>query len=51
MGGTSEVAEGIARYREVIGMTHLIARVQVPAAEPAEVEAALEGLAELAESL
>ena len=51
VGGTSQVAEGIARYREVIGMTHLIARVQVPAAEPAEVEAALEGLAELAESL
>jgi len=48
VGGESEVEDGIARYRERIGMTHLIARVQVPGAEPAEIESALERLAELA---
>jgi alkanesulfonate monooxygenase SsuD/methylene tetrahydromethanopterin reductase-like flavin-dependent oxidoreductase (luciferase family) len=51
VGTASEVTDGIARYREVLGMTHLIARVQVPGAEPAEIEAALEQLAELAEKL
>jgi alkanesulfonate monooxygenase SsuD/methylene tetrahydromethanopterin reductase-like flavin-dependent oxidoreductase (luciferase family) len=48
IGSSAEVEDGIARYRETLGMTHLIARVQVPAAEPREVEAALEKLAELA---
>jgi alkanesulfonate monooxygenase SsuD/methylene tetrahydromethanopterin reductase-like flavin-dependent oxidoreductase (luciferase family) len=51
VGSAAEVEDGIARYRETLGMTHLIARVQVPAAEPSEVEAALERLAELAEKL
>lgn len=51
VGSRAEVEDGIARYRERLGMTHLIARVQVPAAEPAEIEAALENLAELAASL
>ncbi len=47
VGSASEVEDGIARYRESLGMTHLIARVQVPGAEPAEIESALEQLAEL----
>jgi alkanesulfonate monooxygenase SsuD/methylene tetrahydromethanopterin reductase-like flavin-dependent oxidoreductase (luciferase family) len=51
IGSSAEVEDGIARYRETLGMTHLIARVQVPAAEPREVEAALERLAELAARL
>jgi alkanesulfonate monooxygenase SsuD/methylene tetrahydromethanopterin reductase-like flavin-dependent oxidoreductase (luciferase family) len=51
VGGAAEVADGIARYRETLGMTHLIARVQVPGAEPAEVESALEELAKLAARL
>lgn len=51
VGSRAEVEDGIARYRETLGMTHLIARVQVPAAEPAEIEAALENLAEIIASL
>ncbi len=51
VGGASEVADGIASYREAIGMTHLIARVQVPGAEAAEIESALELLAELSTQL
>ena len=47
VGGPREVEDGIARYREKLGMTHLIARVQVPGAEPAEIESALEALARL----
>ena len=48
VGSRAEVADAIARHREVLRLTHLIARVQVPGAEPAEIEAALERLAELA---
>jgi alkanesulfonate monooxygenase SsuD/methylene tetrahydromethanopterin reductase-like flavin-dependent oxidoreductase (luciferase family) len=51
IGSMTEVEDGVARYRETLGMTHLVARVQVPAAEPDEVEAALERLAELAPKL
>ena len=51
VGSATEVADGVARYRETLGMTHLIARGQVPGAEPADVEAALERLAELAPRL
>lgn len=51
VGGVAEVADGIARYRETLGMTHLIARVQVPGAEPTEIESALEHLAELSADL
>jgi len=51
IGSGTEVADGIARYREKLGMTHLIARVQVPAADPTEIEHALENLAELSTSL
>ncbi len=51
VGSAAEVEDGIARYREALGMTHLIARVQVPGAEPAEIEGALEQLAELSARL
>jgi alkanesulfonate monooxygenase SsuD/methylene tetrahydromethanopterin reductase-like flavin-dependent oxidoreductase (luciferase family) len=51
VGSASEVEDGVARYRETLGMSHLIARVQVPGAEPAEIEAALERLAELSAKL
>ena len=51
MGSAPEVEDGIARYREALGMTHLIARVQVPGAEPAEIESALDQLAELSAKL
>jgi alkanesulfonate monooxygenase SsuD/methylene tetrahydromethanopterin reductase-like flavin-dependent oxidoreductase (luciferase family) len=51
VGSRAEVEDAIARHREALGLTHLIARVQVPGAEPAEIEAALERLAELAAEL
>lgn len=51
VGSAAEVRDGIARYRETLGMTHLIARVQVPGAEPAEIESALENLAALSPTL
>jgi alkanesulfonate monooxygenase SsuD/methylene tetrahydromethanopterin reductase-like flavin-dependent oxidoreductase (luciferase family) len=51
IGSRAQVAEAIARHREVLGLTHLVARVQVPGAEPAEVEASLEALAELSAAL
>ena len=50
-GSRAEVADGLARHREALRLTHLIARVQVPGAEPAEIEGALERLAELAAAL
>jgi alkanesulfonate monooxygenase SsuD/methylene tetrahydromethanopterin reductase-like flavin-dependent oxidoreductase (luciferase family) len=51
VGSRAEVADGIAELREALGLSHLIARVQVPGAEPAEVEAALERFADLAATL
>jgi alkanesulfonate monooxygenase SsuD/methylene tetrahydromethanopterin reductase-like flavin-dependent oxidoreductase (luciferase family) len=51
VGSRAQVADAIAEHREALRLTHLIARVQVPGAEPAEIEAALERLAELAASL
>jgi alkanesulfonate monooxygenase SsuD/methylene tetrahydromethanopterin reductase-like flavin-dependent oxidoreductase (luciferase family) len=51
VGSRAEVEDGIARYRASLGMTHLIARVQVPGAEPAQIESALESLAELCPEL
>jgi alkanesulfonate monooxygenase SsuD/methylene tetrahydromethanopterin reductase-like flavin-dependent oxidoreductase (luciferase family) len=47
VGEPTEVAERIESYREAIGLTHLIARVQVPGASPKEVEASAHALAEL----
>ncbi len=47
VGEPGAIAEGIARYREAVGLTHLIARVSVPGAEPDEIEGSVELLAEL----
>lgn len=47
--GTPErVADLAEQYREKLGVTHLVARAQVPGAEPAEIEASIHALAELA---
>ena len=47
--GTPErVADLVAQYREKLGVTHMVARTQVPGASPAEVEASIVALAELA---
>jgi alkanesulfonate monooxygenase SsuD/methylene tetrahydromethanopterin reductase-like flavin-dependent oxidoreductase (luciferase family) len=51
VGSRAQVEDAIGLHREALGMTHLVARVQVPGAEPAQVEAALERLAELAASV
>jgi alkanesulfonate monooxygenase SsuD/methylene tetrahydromethanopterin reductase-like flavin-dependent oxidoreductase (luciferase family) len=48
VGGPEEVAEGVRRYREKLGVTHLIARVQIPGLAREEIEASLHELAELA---
>ncbi len=47
IGRPEHVAAGIRHYRDQIGVTHLIARVRVPAATTRDVEASLELLAEL----
>jgi alkanesulfonate monooxygenase SsuD/methylene tetrahydromethanopterin reductase-like flavin-dependent oxidoreductase (luciferase family) len=49
IGGPDEVLEGIGRYREKLGVSHLIVRSHVPGAEPEEVSLSLELLAGLAE--
>ncbi len=50
--GTQErVLELAQRYREKLGVTHMIARAQVPGATPGEVERSIRALAELAQSL
>ena len=51
VGEPEAVADGIERYREKIGLTHLITRAQVPNATPADVERSIEHLAELGEKL
>jgi alkanesulfonate monooxygenase SsuD/methylene tetrahydromethanopterin reductase-like flavin-dependent oxidoreductase (luciferase family) len=48
VGEPAEVADGIARYREELGVTHLIARMQLPGAEERDVFEALDHLAEIA---
>lgn len=47
IGEPAAVADGVAGYRERLGVTHLIARAQVPGAEPDEIAASIELLAEL----
>jgi len=47
VGTRGAVADGIARYRERLGMDLLIARSQVPAADEAGQQASLEALAEI----
>jgi alkanesulfonate monooxygenase SsuD/methylene tetrahydromethanopterin reductase-like flavin-dependent oxidoreductase (luciferase family) len=51
VGTASEVRDGIARYRERLGMDLLIARSEVAGASPAARDASLERLAELAAAL
>lgn len=46
-GEPARVADEIARHREKLGMTHLIARTQVPGADESELLTALEALAAL----
>ena len=48
VGTKNEVADGIARYRERLGMDLLVVRTEVPGASEAEREASLESLATLA---
>ena len=48
VGTASEVRDGIARYRERIGMDLLVARIEVGGVPPAARDASLERLAELA---
>jgi alkanesulfonate monooxygenase SsuD/methylene tetrahydromethanopterin reductase-like flavin-dependent oxidoreductase (luciferase family) len=48
VGEPERVADGIARYREAFGMTHLVVRAQIPDVERSDMEASLELLAELA---
>ncbi len=47
VGEPARVADRIARYREALGITHLIAALQVPGASAAEIEASTEQLAGL----
>jgi hypothetical protein len=48
MGEPERVRDEVARHREKLGMTHLIARTQVPGADADEQLAALDALAALA---
>ena len=47
VGGPDEVAEGVRRYREKLGVTHLIARAQISGLAREEIEASLRELAEI----
>ena len=49
VGSPAQVADGVEGYREKLGVTHMVARAQVPGATPAEVEASIHELAELGE--
>ncbi len=48
VGGASQVRDGIARYRERLGMDLLVARIEVAGVPPAARDASLERLAEIA---
>jgi alkanesulfonate monooxygenase SsuD/methylene tetrahydromethanopterin reductase-like flavin-dependent oxidoreductase (luciferase family) len=48
VGTASQVRDGIARYRERLGMDLLVARIEVAGAPPAARDASLERIAELA---
>jgi alkanesulfonate monooxygenase SsuD/methylene tetrahydromethanopterin reductase-like flavin-dependent oxidoreductase (luciferase family) len=47
VGGPDQVAEGVRRYREKLGITHLIARVQIPGLAPEVIESSLREIAAL----
>jgi alkanesulfonate monooxygenase SsuD/methylene tetrahydromethanopterin reductase-like flavin-dependent oxidoreductase (luciferase family) len=49
VGEPAQVADEIAQYRETFGMTHLVARAQIPGVERSELEGSLELLAALGE--
>ena len=51
VGEPARVADEIERYRERIGLPHLIARVQVPGASRQDVDTALEQLSALRETM
>jgi alkanesulfonate monooxygenase SsuD/methylene tetrahydromethanopterin reductase-like flavin-dependent oxidoreductase (luciferase family) len=48
VGEPARVADGIARYRERLGMTHLVARMQMPGADERDVFECLDHLAGIA---
>jgi alkanesulfonate monooxygenase SsuD/methylene tetrahydromethanopterin reductase-like flavin-dependent oxidoreductase (luciferase family) len=48
VGSANQVREGIARYRERLGMDLLVARIEVTGVPPAARDASLERLAEIA---
>jgi alkanesulfonate monooxygenase SsuD/methylene tetrahydromethanopterin reductase-like flavin-dependent oxidoreductase (luciferase family) len=48
VGEPERVADGLARYREEIGMTHVVARMQLPGAEERDLFTCLDHLAEIA---
>lgn len=48
VGEPARVADGIARYREQLGVTHLVARMQLPGADERDVLECLDHLAEIA---
>jgi alkanesulfonate monooxygenase SsuD/methylene tetrahydromethanopterin reductase-like flavin-dependent oxidoreductase (luciferase family) len=48
VGGASQVRDGIARYRERLGMDLLVARIEISGVPPAARDASLERLAEIA---
>jgi alkanesulfonate monooxygenase SsuD/methylene tetrahydromethanopterin reductase-like flavin-dependent oxidoreductase (luciferase family) len=48
VGEPEEVADGIARYREALGMTHLVVRAQIPGLPRELAEGSLAEVAELA---
>jgi alkanesulfonate monooxygenase SsuD/methylene tetrahydromethanopterin reductase-like flavin-dependent oxidoreductase (luciferase family) len=50
VGTASEVRDGIARYRERLGLDLLVARIEVPGVPPAARDASLERLAEIVSS-
>ena len=47
VGAPDEVVEGVRRYREKLGVTHLIARVQIPGLAREEIEDSLREIAAL----
>jgi alkanesulfonate monooxygenase SsuD/methylene tetrahydromethanopterin reductase-like flavin-dependent oxidoreductase (luciferase family) len=47
VGSPGEVADGLAIYREQLGLTHLIVSAHVPGASPSELERSLELIAGL----
>lgn len=51
VGGRDEVGDAIVRYRERLGMTHLVVRAQVPEAPPGAVDASLSALVALRREL